>query len=244
MNQPASADGDDDGASWERRREPVFNIPLVVVLIILACTAIHLMRLYVLTEAQDIDLLIRAAFIPLRYANEYFLDLYAATSPLTYSLLHGDAAHLLINMVWLAAFGSPLANRMGALRFLLFWAVTAAGAAGLHFAVHPFDATPLVGASGSISGMTGAAARFGFRIDRSGPRPAFAGPPLPIAVALSSRLVVVFLSVWMAVNLISGFGYLSPDGLSRIAWEAHVGGFAIGFFAIGLFPGGRRPHRG
>ena len=115
---------------------------------------------------QDFELLVYAAFIPIRYSGQFPLDLYAFTSPVTYSLLHGGWAHLAINMIWLAAFGSPLANRLGAARFVLFWVATSIAAAALHYVLHMTDQSPLVGASGAISGMMGAAARFGFRIDR------------------------------------------------------------------------------
>ena len=126
---------------------------------------------------------------PVRYSGQYDIDIYAFTTPFTYAFLHGGLAHLAINMVWLAAFGSPLANRLGTLRFALFWVVTALAAAGLHWAIYPLDPAPLVGASGAISGMMGAAARFGFNMDRRSGRAAFAGPALPVSEVLRSRNV-------------------------------------------------------
>jgi membrane associated rhomboid family serine protease len=106
-------------------------------------------------------------------------------------------------MIWLAAFGSPLANAWaGAVP--VFWAFTSLAAVALHYVLHMLDQAPLIGASGAISGMMGAAARFGFRIDRSHGRAAFAGAPLPIAVCLRSRAVVTFLAIWMVINLVTG----------------------------------------
>jgi membrane associated rhomboid family serine protease len=221
-------------------REPVFNIPGAVLLMMALCTGVHLLRLYLLDDGQDIGFLLRAAFIPLRYSGDYIIDIYAVTSTVTYAFLHGGWSHLIVNMVWLAAFGSPLANRMGTLRFLLFWLVTAWGAVLLHYVLHASSEIPLVGASGAISGMMGAAARFGFSIDRSYGSARFSGPPLTIATSLRSRNVIVFLMVWMAINLISGLGYLTPDDMGAIAWEAHVGGFLVGFLFVGLF-GETRP---
>lgn len=218
----------------ERRREPVFNLPPVVLAVIGICVAVHLIRVYGLTDDQDLSLLIRAAFIPIRYSGRFDLDFYAFSSPFTYAFLHGGFAHLLINMVWLAAFGSPLANRFGALRFSLFFAATGLAAVVLFWAVHPLGQAPLVGASGAISGMMGAAARFGFRIDRSSGKAAFAGAPLPMAEVLRSRGVVTFLAVWMVINLATGLlGAPGVDG--QIAWEAHIGGFVAGFFGLRFF---------
>ncbi|MBX3566929.1 MAG: rhomboid family intramembrane serine protease [Rhizobiaceae bacterium] len=218
-----------------RRREPAFNIPAVVVLLIGVCAAIHLVSVYVLDIYQYSELMLRAAFIPVRYSGRYDLDVYAFTTPFTYAFLHGGFAHLAINMVWLAAFGSPLANRLGVPRFLAFWAVTGLAAAGLHWALHPLDQAPLIGASGAISGMMGAAARFGFRIDRRGGRATFAGAVLPIPVIARMRGVLIFLAVWFVVNLATGLVGYVPGQASNIAWEAHIGGFVAGFFGIRLF---------
>jgi membrane associated rhomboid family serine protease len=219
----------------EPRREPVFNLAGIIVAIVAVCVGVHLIRYYLLDAEQDFGLILRFAFIPVRYTGGFALDIYSFVSPFTYSLLHGGLAHLAINIVWLAAFGSPLAHRIGALRFLLFWAATALGAVALHLALYPDSTTPLVGASGSISGMMGAAARFAFRIDRTGGRPAFAGPILSIPQVLGSRQAVTFLVVWLAVNLIVGLGFGAPGMESQIAWEAHIGGFLVGFFGLRLF---------
>ena len=217
------------------KREPLFNLAGVVLAFIAVCVGVHLVRVYLLTPQQDLELLVRAAFIPIRYSGEFPIDIYAFTSPLTYSLLHGGIVHLAVNMVWLAAFGSPLANRIGAVRFVMFWAVTALAAVLLHYILHASDPTPLIGASGAISGMMGAAARFGFRVERRSQRPGFAGPMLSIREVFALRQVVIFLSVWMAINIVTGLSGFAPGGASGIAWEAHIGGFAAGFFGIGLF---------
>ena len=217
-----------------RRREPVFNLAPVVLALIGLCAAIHLVRAEFLSGEQDFALVLRLAFIPIRYTGGYSVDVWSFVSPLSYSLLHGGVVHLLVNCVWLAAFGSPLAYRIGAVRFLLFWAATALGAVALHFALYPDSTTPLVGASGAISGMMGAAARFAFRIDRSGGRPAFTGPIVGIADVFRSRQAVAFLGVWMAINLLVGFGFGAPED-GQVAWEAHIGGLVVGFFGIRLF---------
>lgn len=245
MSDPILEDRQETGDERPGRREPAFNLPGVVLLLIAVCAAVHLVRFYVLTGEQDLALLLRAAFIPLRYSGAFEIDLYAWTSPVTYAFLHGGFAHLLINMVWLAAFGPPLANRFGAARFLLFWIFTSLAAVALHYVIYPLDQTPLIGASGAVSGMMGAAARYGFRIDRRAGKPIFSGPRLSLAGALASRMVVVFLGVWMAVNLLTGLGLLTPGMANPIAWEAHIGGFLAGFLCVALFdrraPGQPRP---
>lgn len=226
-----------DSPQHERQpaREPMFNLPPVVMALIAICVGVHLVRMWLLSTQQDYGVILRFAFWPLRYSGGYMLDAYAFLAPVTYSFLHGGLAHLGINMIWLAAFGSPLASRIGALRFLLFWALTSVAAVGLHYVLHMHEAVPLVGASGAISGMMGAAARFGFRIDRSARGAAFGGPILSIPAVFASPTAVTFLAVWFAANLLVGFGFGAPDDGSSVAWEAHIGGFLAGFFLLRLF---------
>lgn len=237
MNTPNRAGR--DSSEPPPTREPMFNIAGVVVVMIAICVGVHLVRSYLLSADQDLLLLVYAAFFPARYSGDVAFDVFALTSPITYAFLHGGAAHLFINVIWLAAFGSPLAARLGAGRTWLFWIVTAAAAAAAHFVLHPHSVAPLVGASGAISGMMGAAARFGFRMDRTGRNRAFSGPVLTIGQVVSSRTVISFLAVWLVINLVSGLGVLSPSNVGAIAWEAHIGGFVVGFFGIGLFVRGR-----
>jgi membrane associated rhomboid family serine protease len=239
QSPPEPSEDEQDGAP--ERREPAFNLPGIVLAAIAICAIVHLVRVYALDFEQDLELLIRTAFIPIRYSGQFEIDIYGFSSPITYAFLHGNFAHLAINMIWLAAFGSPLANRLGAARFAAFWAVTGLAAAGLHYLLHPLDQSPLVGASGAISGMMGAAARFGFRVDRAAGKSVFAGELLPISLVLRMRGVLTFLVIWMAINLVTGLVGLAPGVEDRIAWEAHVGGFLAGFFGVRLFD--RQPPR-
>ena len=234
----ATAGGEEPPAA--PAREPVFNLPGIVTALIAVCVAIHLLRVFVFSLDWEIWLLVRFSFIPILFPGGYEPVVYAAVGPWSYAFIHGGIAHLVVNMIWLAAFGSPLANRIGTRRFILFWLATSIAAIALHFVLHINDNVPVVGASGAISGMMGAAARFAFRIDRAAGKPAFAGPVLPIPLVLRSRATVTFLIVWFAINLVMGLmpGIAGAD--TNIAWEAHIGGFVAGFLLVRLFD---RPQR-
>lgn len=225
-------------AQVTKRREPLFNLPSVVVFFIALCVGLHLTRVYLLTPEQDYALMLDGAFFPVRYTGGYPLDLFAFTSPFTSSLLHGGWMHLVLNMVWLAAFASPLAARMGTVRFVLFWCFATAGSLLLHFALHPQDAVPVIGASGAISGFMGAAARYGYQVDRSRRMPVFAGERLTLAQTMRNRQAVVFLGVWLAINFAAGAGLDLSGSDGAIAWEAHIGGMLAGLFGISLFDRG------
>jgi membrane associated rhomboid family serine protease len=227
------------------RREPIFNLPRVVILLIAALAAIQLVRDNLLDLEQNYETLLAFAFIPARITAGAELgvdfpggDVGAAWTFLTYALLHADWGHVIVNCVWLAAFGSPLARRLGAVRFLLFSAAGAIGGACLHLAVLPHDAHPLVGASAAISAHMAGTSRFLLTAGslRSGGHDAYRRPAQPLSVVLRDRRVLMFVGVWFALNLV--FGLLGSDsGLSSgaIAWEAHVGGFLAGLLLFPLF---------
>ncbi len=156
---------------------------------------------------------------------------------LTYAVLHGSWAHVLLNAVWLAAFGTPVARRCGAWRFLLLGAACAVAGAAAHVVTDPLSVAPMVGASAAISGWMAAAARFVFAPASPGSRrvgEAHERPRQNIVELLRNRGAAVFLLVWFASNLLFGLA-AAPLGITdaSVAWEAHIGGFVVGLL---LFP--------
>ena len=231
------------------KREPLFNIPPVIVLVLAVLALIHAVRTYLLTNEQDIEVLLTFAFIPVRYDTSVVLG---GTLPggfgaevwtfVTYSLLHANWVHYGVNAIWLLPFGSALARRFGALRFLAFFAVTAAAGAALHLATHAGEQYPMIGASAAISGTMAAAMRFAFQ--RGGPLGMLRGdddkayrvPALPLTGVLSDARVLIFLAVWFGINLVFGMSSLTIAGGSEpVAWQAHIGGFLAGLLLFSWF---------
>lgn len=227
---------------------PIFNLPPVIAAISGVLILLHVVRAFV-DQETDLHILIWLAFIPARYDATF-----AARIPLpggeaadvwtfvTYSLLHGDYVHLIVNLVWFLAFGSAVAWRFGVVRFLLFFVVTAAAGAGLHLVTHFGEFVPLVGASAAISGAMAAALRFAFEAGgplsyfRDGSHRAFFVPAAPLTVALRNPQVLVFLGIWFVINLGFGLGTLPDVGTGgSVAWEAHIGGFLAGLLLFPLF---------
>lgn len=250
-------------------REPIFNLPGVVLAAILLLLGIHAVREFWLSDEVDFQLIVDWSVIPVRWITAFgglspdqvLATLRSGTSPdsafefelaryvlsegdskpwtgLTYALLHGSWTHAIINSVWLAAFGTPVARRCGGLRFLLLAGLAAFGGAVAHVAMHPDQALPLIGASAAVSGMMAAAAWFMFapsawlldgRLSEPHERPRESFGDL-----VRNRRVVIFLLVWLVLNYVSAL-LAQPLGISdaSIAWEAHVGGFLVGLI---LFP--------
>jgi membrane associated rhomboid family serine protease len=231
-----------------QHKEPIFNVPAVVVALVAACVVVHLVRVFVLTEEQDLDFLLTFAFIPARFGSSVELGTlpggWAADvwTFITYAFIHGDATHLTVNSVWLLPFGAAVARRFGTVRFLAFFAVTAAAGAAVHLVTHIGAIQPVIGASASISGLMAAATRFAFQrggplsLFRVGDDDAYRVPAAPLAVALRDKRVIVFLLAWFAVNLVFGLGAVAVPGVEQqIAWQAHIGGFIAGLILFPLF---------
>lgn len=231
----------------EPARQPVFNAPTCVVALCGLLAAIHAIRVLLLSDAVDFEVLLQFAFIPRRYGLPE-AEFFAATglgprlwTPVTYALLHGNWMHLGFNLVWFVAFGTPVARRFGATRFILFCAVTAVVGAGAHYLSYPEGGVPLVGASGAISGVMAAAVRFifapgGALSPRWSGRPSEHNTAHTLGEGLRDRRVLVFMALWVGFNLLLGLGVSLPGiGDAEVAWQAHIGGFLAGLLLFDLF---------
>ncbi len=146
------------------------------------------------------------------------------TTFITYAFLHGDAFHLVTNMLFLFVFGDNIEDAMGHVRFLIFYLVCAAAAGLVHFGIDPNSMYPLIGASGAISGIIGAylvlypQVRIYMLMKIVVPLPI----PIPAIFAILA---------WIGVQIFYAFAP-DPEG---VAWWAHVGGFAAGAALVVLF---------
>jgi membrane associated rhomboid family serine protease len=234
----------------DQPREPILNVPSVVIMLLAVLGLMHGVREWLLAADTDRMLVWSLAFVPARYDSGALTDGILPGGPgaefwtfFTYALLHADWMHLGFNAVWLLAFASPVARRFGMPRFLLFFAATVAGGALAYLLAHAGALSPMVGASAGISGMMGAAARFAF--ERGGSLDMWHGdrdnadrvPAAPLLVAMRNPRVLAFVGVWFGLNLLFGLGsvsFLTGDNQS-VAWEAHVGGFLVGLLLFSLF---------
>jgi membrane associated rhomboid family serine protease len=230
------------------QREPLFNVPNVVVALLAGFALVHAVREYLLTDRQDLQLLLTFAFIPARYDGSLLLQGWPGGiagdiwSFVTYSFLHASWMHFGVNAIWFLPFGSAVARRFGALRFLLFYAVAAAAGAAAHLTTHAGEQYPMIGASAAVSGTMAAAMRFAFQ--RGGPlgmlrdedEHAYRVPALPLSGVLRDGRVLLFLVVWFGINIIFGTGsFPALTGGESVAWQAHVGGFLAGLLLFSWF---------
>lgn len=203
----------------DRPPEPMFNAPWPAVLL-----AAVIVFGYAIQSRFPLEATVDAyGFSPAALAQGRWETL------LTSLFLHGGWPHALMNAAFGLAFATPVArffgNRPLGLIGLVGFYLTCGMLSSLGYAVfHAHDPNPLVGASGAVSGLMGAASRMMVDRARLG--------------SIWSRPVVAMGGAWLAVNLLIalfGAGFLPGTGGAVVAWEAHVAGFVAGVLLIGPF---------
>ena len=210
---------------------PILNAPRAVSWIVGTAVVIHLVR-FLMPEALSDQVLETFAFIPARYRMPTSgpADLFSmVVSPVSHLFLHADWMHVLVNMAFLLAFGSAIGRRMGALQFVIFYFLCGIVACFFWDFLNPVSQAVLLGGSGAISGMVGAAARVSIW------PPQHAGSALPF---WRTSTIITFVIIWLVLNVVFGvFPIFVSGDYAGIAWEAHLGGFIAGFLLIGVFDG-------
>ena len=148
-------------------------------------------------------------------------------SILTSIFMHGSLWHLLGNMLFLWIFGNNIEDYLGKLRFLIFYLVCGIGASLVHVLFNPSSTTPVIGASGAVSGVMGAYL--------------ILYPNAKIRSLVFLFIFITFIDIPAFIFLIVWFlfQFFYAGSQSGIAWLAHVGGFVLGILLIKMMQ--RRP---
>lgn len=229
----------------------IFNAPGVIVLI--AGMTIASFLFFVFAPDRIVRITeVAAAVIPARMTGAAGIEigLLSRLSPLlAHIFVHASLAHIGFNLLWLLAFGTPVARRMGAGEgpqnaasfaassiFLSFYLLSGVAGALLFVAGHADEYTFMVGASGAVSGLLGGLVRFGFN------QSSLFGPQHTKLTPLFSRSVLVWtLFMLLTNNPVSAQIMGAMAGGVQIAWEAHLGGY---FFGLLTYPFFERAARG
>lgn len=216
-----------------RDSTPSGSTPYVTIVIIILNSLIWL---YQASLGPRLDqFIVQYGLVPLRFLHPYSMQssvLEGALTPLISSIfMHAGWMHIIGNMWFLWIFGDNIEDRLGHLRFAIFYLLCGIGAALIQVSFHPTSRLPMVGASGAISGVLGAylvsypTARIYtlfifFFIIRFLELPAF-----------------FFLVLWFVFQLISGAAELGAGrDTGGVAYWAHMGGFVVGIFLLWLMP--------
>jgi membrane associated rhomboid family serine protease len=197
----------------------MFNAPWTIVVLCVGLVALYAVQSFTLNDARG-QPPAALALTPAALAAGHWETL------VTSLFLHGGWPHVLMNAVAALAFGPPVARLFGlgprgALAFLLFYLVCGI-LGGLGFVLADLhDKEGVVGASGAISGLLGAASRIIQGRGRIGP--------------IFGQTVIGMAVAWAIVNVVLGVSGLTPGAMGPVAWQAHLAGYAAGVLLIGPF---------
>jgi membrane associated rhomboid family serine protease len=225
-------------------RQPIFLLPAVVTVLCGLLVAVHLARGFVLNEDANLQFTVWFAFIPFRLFVGAEVPggwLPLIWTPFSHAFLHGGWDHLLLNTAWLAIFATPVARRYGGLATVLIFLLGAAVGAIAFAATTLPELQILIGASGGVAALTGAAVRFMFQPVLVAKHPE-TGEPIVLGRALASLSEVMrnprsryFTLIWVILNAAVPLLPLLTGSRLDIAWQAHLGGFLAGMLLVPLF---------
>jgi membrane associated rhomboid family serine protease len=141
---------------------------------------------------------------------------------------HAGPMHLFLNSTFLLGVTAVVMARFGVgpsgwLRYAVLFLVSGLLGASLYLALHPDSAVPMVGASGALCGLWGAASRIG----PDGEIVPIRSAPVWIQVKAFAKMNLILFALLFVLVRVSG-------GVGGLAWEAHFGGFLFGLFAMPL----------
>ncbi len=222
---------------------PFVNIGLIVI-----NAVVFLMELGMGADLQGF--FYRAAVIPELYAGSDGslgpVELVAGTlrpdlgGRVFFSMfLHGGWAHFLGNMLYLWIFGDNVEDRVGHMRYVVFYLACGWAAAFAHIWANPTSQLPAIGASGAIGGVLGA------YITLYPHARVVTILPLGFFIHMIQIPAFFFLGFWFVQQAFAGAVSLAAAGeqTGGVAWWAHIGGFAAGFALIWLFKRPEQPDK-
>ena len=203
----------------------LIKTPWVTWGLILACVLVYLLEASA-APGELQRLMLGLGMIPAALTGQADLSADLTLVPplatlITHQFLHGDVLHLGFNMAYLWVFGDNVEDAMGHGRFLLFFLLCGVIAALAEIAAGPGQTSPLIGASGAISGILGAYLLL--------------HPSARILVPIV--FVPLYLPAYLLLLLWIGFQFYAVAFIpvvaeGGVAWWAHIGGFFAGLVLI------------
>ena len=212
-----------------RDTTPTRNYPIVNTTIIGINVVVYFIQLF---QSFEIDKIIYIyGLVPARYSvpqiAQYFTTGQQVFSLVSFMFLHGGFWHILGNMWSLYIFGDNVEDRLGPIRYALFYLLCGIASGLSHMMLNLHSNLPTIGASGAIAGVMGAYFLLHPRSKILTLIPIFF---IPYFINIPA---FVFLGLWFLLQFINAAGSQGLGG--GIAWWAHIGGFIFGMLFLKLF---------
>jgi len=237
------------GLAPPKSRQPIFLMPPAVLVFCGILLAIQAAMSLFLNDLAQQEVLTWFAFVPYRLLDAVHVEggwLPLIWTPFTHALLHAGWEHVILNTVWFAVFATPLTQRYGAPRmFILFFVGAAFGAVAFAATTLP-QIQVLLGASGGIAALTGAAMRFIFQppvveVDSETGEKRLVGRRLAtLPEFFANSRARNFSLIWVGLNAVVPLVAMATQSQAlQIAWQTHLAGFIAGLLLVPLLE--RRP---
>lgn len=143
--------------------------------------------------------------------------------------MHGSIGHIFGNMLFLWIFGDNIENRIGHIRYAVFYLIVGFAAALGQIVMDAGSIIPMLGASGAISGVLG-----GYLLLFPTKRVRV----IMLRFVMQTVPAYVALGLWIVYQIV--LGYMSSGETGGVAYAAHIGGFIAGLVLIKIFALGTR----
>ena len=216
------------------------SLPIINWLFILSNLGIFLYAIFFLDQQQAEAVIYKYGLIPdqVRFGGLTSLHEIRITviRPFFSNMfLHGGWGHIISNMWILFIFGDNVEDRMGKIRYFVFYILCGLIAGFTHFMLHRHSGVPAIGASGAISGVMAA---YMFMFPRSH---ILSLVPIIIVPLFIPIPAIIYIGIWFVGQLLSGASSLMlSSNATGIAFWAHIGGFLGGLILYRLFEPSRR----
>jgi membrane associated rhomboid family serine protease len=147
----------------------------------------------------------------------------------TSMFLHAGLLHIGSNMLYLFIFGDNVEDRLGHLRFLIFYFLCGLAAGATQIVANPGSDVPSVGASGAIAGVL---AGYLVLFPHAQVRTLLFIGPIILVPRIAAAFLIIFWFITQFLDGVMSLGATSQQSSGGVAVWAHVGGFIAGLILV------------
>lgn len=214
------------------------RLPIVTRVLVVACVVVFLWQLTLGPQAGQAAVYALGVIPAVLLGHESLPAELAVVSPpltvLTSMFMHGGFMHLLGNMLYLWIFGDNVEDRLGHVKYVIFYFLCGIVATFAQVLVNPNSNVPNLGASGAIAGVLGA---YLLMFPRGSVRVLMGRGIIPMPA-------LIVIGLWAVLQIFNSFGAIATTEQTAdtggIAYMAHVGGFVAGLILAPLMGGTRQ----
>lgn len=184
------------------------------------CLLVQILTTLILSDGETLRLFHTFGFVPASLTGDAPFTPLTLITPITSLFIHSDWMHFTINMIMLLVMSVFFERHFGSKYCIIFFFVCGLCGNLLYFAMDPQNMTPVIGASGAISGLFAVNMLV---MSENGMMGRFS----------QDNNTAKFLLVWIMIIIVPGLAF------GGVAWQAHLGGFLGGALLYTLWKRGK-----